>query len=445
MLEEKGADGSNPKLLYEKYFQLKQGDMARIEGIENLDTCGKSGFLNSHFGGVLFGMDESVWVQYRNDVFGPIWEYLTPRTIIVTDTAPHMGFMGTLAGMDFAQIQENLYETEMQEGFMYHEDNKVYYLQYGDEYYDYIFCSPQEDGSDAWLLIEHAWRDGAEKQMPESGKKLEEEPVEKLLALMQSAAQHEMEDYRYVDMDHDGACELIGVYLDEEEHYQAWYCSSDGQTCEQVYQNDHNLWNVCRIEILDIGEETHIVLNCMNEFDPWKTFSILALRDNKVACILLDQYGSVRMTDEGDIALNVVKYDGEESPDGGMSTRTWKDTYLFYDGDTYKEYGATKITEETFLTYQNAQTLKDKMEEELRQPDTVSMEYSYFKRRNGIIHIQCDVQTDSGVIKYGYYTVRYEGNVLEEELGEYNPGQMWESLAGGSWPGFWSDGIEVVY
>ena len=238
---------------------------------------------------------------------------------------------------------------------------------------------------------------------------------------------------------------MIGVYLDEEDHYQAWYCSSDGQACEQIYQNDSTLWNVCVIEPLDIGEETHIVLNCMNDFDPWKTFSVLALRDNKMTCLLLDQYGSVRMTDEGDIALNVVKYDGEESPEWGMSARTWKDTYLFYDGDAYKEYGATRISEETFLTYQNAQTLKDKIEEELRQPDTVSMEYSYFKRKNGIMHIQCDVQADSGVIRFGYYTVRYEGNELEEELGEYNPGQMWESLVGGSWPGFWSDGIEVVY
>lgn len=158
-LEERENDSTNPKMIYEKYFRLKQGDMARIEGIENLDICGKFGVLNSHFGGVLFGMDESVWVQYRNDAFGPIWEYLTPRTIIIFDAAPHMGFMGTLAGMDFVQIQENLYETDIQEGFMYNEDSKVYYLQYGDEYYDYIFCSTQEDGANSWLLIEQAWRD----------------------------------------------------------------------------------------------------------------------------------------------------------------------------------------------------------------------------------------------------------------------------------------------
>ncbi len=159
LLKEKEADSTDPRMIYEKYFRLKQGELARIEGIENLDTCGKLPFLNSHFGGVTFGMDESVWVQYRNDCFGGVWEYLTPGTIVIMDAAPHMGFMGTLAGKDFSQIQQNLYETKIQEGFIYNEEMKVYYLQYGDEYYEYIFVSDYEDGRDSYLLIKHTWRD----------------------------------------------------------------------------------------------------------------------------------------------------------------------------------------------------------------------------------------------------------------------------------------------
>lgn len=156
LLKEKGADSTNPQMIYEKYFRLKQGEMARLEGIKSLDECGMFPLLNTHFGGVVMGMDESVWVQYRNNAFGSIWDYLTPSAIIVTESAPHMGVMGTLAGMNFAQIQESLYETEIKEGFIYNEDRKVYYLQYGDDLYDYIFCSEDEDGSNAWLVIEHA-------------------------------------------------------------------------------------------------------------------------------------------------------------------------------------------------------------------------------------------------------------------------------------------------
>lgn len=83
---------------------MKQGELAKLEGIDSLDECGEFPFLDSHFGGVIFGMDECVWVQYRNDAFGSIWDYLTPAAIIVTDAAPQMGFMGTLAGMNFTII-----------------------------------------------------------------------------------------------------------------------------------------------------------------------------------------------------------------------------------------------------------------------------------------------------------------------------------------------------
>jgi len=133
----------------------------------------------------------------------------------------------------------------------------------------------------------------------------------------------------------------------------------------------------------------------------------------------------------------VEDYDAAYDPGLEMTLgHTWKDTYLFYEDGVYKEYGATEITEEAFLAYQNAQALKDKIEAELRQSDTVSMEYSYFRRRNGIIHIQCDVQNNFGSIDYGYYTVRLEGNVLEVGPGAYHPGRMREG--GFSW-------LETVY
>ncbi len=68
----------------------------------------------------------------------------------------------------------------------------------------------------------------------------------------------------------------------------------------------------------------------------------------------------ILLPDEGDVLLTVEAYDGCYEPDFGMTTHTWKHTYLCYDGG----------------------------------------------------------------IQYGYYTVRYEGGILEREPGEYNPGQM---------------------
>lgn len=87
----------------------------------------------------------------------------------------------------------------------------------------------------------------------------------------------------------------------------------------------------------------------------------------------------------------------------------------------------------------NAQGLKDQIEKELKQPDTTKMEYFYFRRNNGIIHIQCNVENEYGTITYGYYTVRYQEHTLERESGECTPGRMSPSLL---WDG---DDIETVY
>lgn len=266
-----------------------------------------------------------------------------------------------------------------------------------------------------------------------------------LLVKMQSVTQLVVEDHKYIDMDHDGMKELIGVYRDEKGLWRAGYCSSDGKLCEIISEDIISCGNdCCTLETLDVGEETHLVFNCWNMIGTEKRYTIAALRDQKIVCLVPLQYGYVWMADEGDILLNIEDYDGVYEPSGDgegiMTMHTWKDTYLYYVDGVYKEYGASEITEAEFLTYQNAQLLKNKIEEELRQSDTKSMKYSYFRRKNGIMHIQCDVQAESGAIQFGYYTVRYQDKVLEGELGSYNPGRMFESFVWGS-----DSGIETVY
>ena len=240
-----------------------------------------------------------------------------------------------------------------------------------------------------------------------------------LLAIMESSSKHKIENYIYTDMDHDGTNELIGVYSNETGLYQTWYCSGDGKTCVLVHQNNDGM-DACEIELLNIGNETHVVLNAYRMMGTGKNYSIIALRNKEIICLISNKYGYVSMSDGGDITLDVEAYDGMYDPSiGGLILHTWKDTYLFFDGDTYKEYGASEISEQEFLEYQNSQEIKNKIESELRQSNTLSLEFTYFKRKNGIIHIQCNVYGDSGEIQYGYYTVRYEGNKLNNNLGEY--------------------------
>lgn len=153
------SEGVNSDMVIEKYFGLKQGELARMRGMEDLSTCGKFGFLNSHFGGVTFDVDDGILVQYSNDLMSPIWEDALPRAIIITEPTADIGFMEARAGMDFEQIQENAYAAEIQEGFMYFEDGVVYYIQYADELYNYTFVSNFEDGRDSWLIVDKRSRE----------------------------------------------------------------------------------------------------------------------------------------------------------------------------------------------------------------------------------------------------------------------------------------------
>ncbi len=148
-------EDENTYKAYEKYFQMKQGELARIENIEDLSECGKVGFLNGHFGGVIFQIDRGMWLQYNSDIVNDIEEELLPRSLIITDPSMNLGFMNARAGMNFEKIQENAYAGEIQEGFMYWWEEKVYYIQYTDEYYEYVFLSNDQDGRDSRLIVSH--------------------------------------------------------------------------------------------------------------------------------------------------------------------------------------------------------------------------------------------------------------------------------------------------
>lgn len=247
---------------------------------------------------------------------------------------------------------------------------------------------------------------------------------EQLLAITQSACGHQPEHYVYVDMDHDGFKELIGVFSDDKGLYQTWYCSSDGKTCLPVHENTE-IMDACSLQLLDLKTETHVVINAYRMMGTQKNYSILSLKDNAISCPASNRYGYVKMTENGDITLTIDAYDGMYDPDiDATMVHTWKDTYLYFDGITYREYVAEELTESDYFRFTNSRKIKTMIADELTQSDTTKLEYSYFIRKNNIVHIQCNVYNHSGAIQYGYYTVRCSGHVLDPQLGEYTMGQM---------------------
>ncbi len=153
LLEAKGNEikDENPELVYEKYLHLRQGELARICEIQDMSECWETGYIDSHFSIPAISIDSNLYVQYSN--ISDIYEYALPSNILITGPDIDLGFMGARAGMDFQEIQANAYEKEIQEGFMYTEDWTVYYIEYTDGFYDYIYYSDYPDGKDSWLII----------------------------------------------------------------------------------------------------------------------------------------------------------------------------------------------------------------------------------------------------------------------------------------------------
>lgn len=154
MLEEKenqAAREISPDIMYEKYFRLREGEMARLTGAEDADIIPVESRLNSHFSFFIFEIRPDMWVQYADSV--SIYEDGLPTGILIESSEVDLGFMDARAGMNFEEIQENACESEIQTGFIYAAELEVYYIKYEDEGYIYNYISLYEDGTNSWLEI----------------------------------------------------------------------------------------------------------------------------------------------------------------------------------------------------------------------------------------------------------------------------------------------------
>lgn len=114
--------------------------------------------------------------------------------------------------------------------------------------------------------------------------------------------------------------------------YQIWYFSSGGEMCTYVCQSEYAM-DACDIYLLDVGTETHAVLNFYNLAGSGAFFSILALENQEITLLVSDEYGNVYLTDRGNIMLTVEAYDAMYEPNIDDTTgHTWKKHLSFLMG-----------------------------------------------------------------------------------------------------------------
>lgn len=252
-----------------------------------------------------------------------------------------------------------------------------------------------------------------------------------LIDIMQKACGSDLETYLYLDMDHDGQKELLGTFIDDNYGWHTWYCNSDGSACKEVLLNDMGS-DECAMEIIELDHETHVAINNYNLAGTWKFYSLLALHNSEIVSLAQHQYGYVGTDDNGTIFLSIEDYDGMYDPDIQVyMLHTWKRTYLTYDETekAYKEYTAKQISEAEFLKLKNAKECLDTIRTDRTKENTEKIEFSFFIRKNGILHIQCNEYDTDGSIYYSYYTMQYQEDTILDAPGEPNDGQMGERFS----------------
>lgn len=244
--------------------------------------------------------------------------------------------------------------------------------------------------------------------------------------------------YVYEDLDRDGEKELVAV-IEEERGYEVWYCGSDGSRCEKVCEID-DLMDGYRLEILRLESETHVAVNRYNMLGNAKMYSILALKEGGIKSLVSDHWGYVYQNGDGDIVMDIEAYDGHYDVDLDFYIRhTWKDTYLYYDGEKYREYAAAVLTEEEFLqSYENSSDVLDAVRQSVELAEGESLEItSIFVRGNGIVQIQCEHRFAYGSIDFFYFEYKSdEHNKLSggKELIYGQMGAVLSQLEAAEWP-----------
>lgn len=255
---------------------------------------------------------------------------------------------------------------------------------------------------------------------------------EALIEIMQKACGSDLQTYLYLDMDNDGQKELLGTFApDNMSAFQTWFASSDGTICKEVLRSSMT-FDECAMEAIPLEHETHVAVNTYNLMGTSKFHSILALQNSEIICLDENSFGYIGADDNGNIFLSIEDYDGMYDPDIQVyMTHTWKRTYLTYDKTqkTYKEYTAKQISEEEFLKLKNAKECLETIRAEHTKENTKEIQFSFFIRKNGILHVQCNEYDTAGFIYYSYYTMQYQGDTILDAPGEQNDGQMSESFS----------------
>ena len=178
-------------------------------------------------------------------------------------------------------------------------------------------------------------------------------------------------------------------------------------------------------EPIIIEENNHLLLNVGSDLPGSAKSYIWAVNDHKPQ-LVFEASGSCFIYNG---LLASVKSFISNSAGG----RIWQRYYLYWDHNkqSYQYYDVKEITEEEFLSYENAQTARDEVEIAIKEDIKQSLhradlnvgshfDYNYFKCGNGIIYVNYIITTDSDTLYYYSILMERNGTVVLDERQHYD-------------------------
>ena len=231
----------------------------------------------------------------------------------------------------------------------------------------------------------------------------------------------EIGSYLYGDIDRDNEKELLAAYLDYSVcQWKIIKVESDSFEVEDIYSiSIFGPYECCSLELIDLGNEIHLVANLYSEIGIDQNCYVLAF-DQSEAIEKFNLFALVFQSENGDILVQRTSYSTcMDTTSGMLMGRTWTYSYLTYDNENkqYKEYVANEITEEEFVQYEGASDIVQAIKDEYGNKE---LKLTYFKRNNGIMYVQYEYM-ENALIMYEYYTLTYEDNTITSQS-EINQG-----------------------
>ena len=237
-----------------------------------------------------------------------------------------------------------------------------------------------------------------------------------LVAIVEAACGKTLEEYGYVyvDMDKDGAYELVATCKEDYVH-QIWFCSSDGTVCKMI---DENTWGFrdCMLDVVDSDECALVVSQFVPDGGTYDEYIVWRMMNSDIESVMSGE-GMLSVDDSGTFYETDYTYtsywDAEMQSYSGLS---WVVYYKEYDYENNKIVYAdvTQLTADEFYEYENSEQIIKTIESDEYISDFYKVEYDFYLTSNGKMFVQYKLCEENGNISFYYHILNCEGNKIEE-------------------------------